>query len=121
VIALGTNDFSTPLNPGEPWSSRDALHADYEATYLKFLQSLRSRHPHAFLLLWATDMAEGEIQAEVKKVVAKFAAGDKRIAFVPVNALALTGCDWHPSVDDDRTIAAALIKAIDVTKVWQTH
>jgi len=121
VIALGTNDFSTPLNPGEPWSSRDALHADYEATYLIFLQSLRARHPHAFLVLCATDMAEGEIQAEVKKVVDKFASGDKRIAFVPVNALAMTGCDWHPSVDDHRTIADVLIKVIDVTKVWQTH
>ncbi len=38
VIALGTNDFSTPLNAGERWKSRDELHADYEATYVRFLE-----------------------------------------------------------------------------------
>ena len=32
VIGLGTNDFSTPLNPGENWKTRDEEHADYEAT-----------------------------------------------------------------------------------------
>ncbi len=30
VVGLGTNDFSTALNPGEPRKSRDALHTDYE-------------------------------------------------------------------------------------------
>lgn len=113
VIALGTNDFSTPLNLGERWHTRDELHADYEATYVAFLTSLRARHPHALFVLWATDMADGEIQAEVRKVVEqRKAQGEARLVFVPINGLAMTGCDWHPSVEDDRAIAKVLIATI---------
>jgi lysophospholipase L1-like esterase len=117
VIALGTNDFTTPLNPGEKWHTRDELHADYETTYLEFLRALRTRYPRALFVLWATDMAEGEIGTEVKKVADRATAGgDSRIVFVPVNGLAMTGCNWHPSVDDDRTIAKSLIATIDARR-----
>jgi lysophospholipase L1-like esterase len=114
VIALGTNDFSTALTPTEQWKSRDELHADYEATYLRFLGTLRSRNPEAFIVIWATDMAEGEIEAEAGKVVKQFqAGGDKRITFVPIDGLAMTGCNWHPSIADDDTIADTLMRVID--------
>jgi lysophospholipase L1-like esterase len=119
VIALGTNDFSTPLNPGEPWGTRDELHADFESTYVKFLQTLRAQHPGALLVVWATDLSEGEIQAEAQKVVERFKSQDKNVAFVPVNALSMTGCDWHPSVEDDRAIAKALIDVITPIRSWQ--
>ncbi|HEY5809282.1 MAG TPA: GDSL-type esterase/lipase family protein [Povalibacter sp.] len=123
VIALGTNDFSTPLNAGERWRTREELHADYEATYVKFVETLRARNPQAFFILWATDLAEGEIQAEVRKVFAKLQAkGEGRIAFVPVDGLTMTGCHWHPSVADDATIAAALTRIIDVHRAeWTAH
>jgi lysophospholipase L1-like esterase len=114
VIALGTNDFSTPLNAGEKWKSREELHADYEATYLRFLEGLRARNPQAFIVVWATEMAEGEIESEAGKVVARFqSSGDPRITFVPMNGLAMTGCNWHPSVADDDRIASALVRVID--------
>lgn len=121
VISLGTNDFSTPLHDGERWASREALHADYEATYVRFVQQLRAAQPQAFFILWATDMAEGEIQAEVRKVMERLrTAGEERIAFVPVNGLAMTGCHWHPSVADDDVIAAKLTAFIDSRKqLWQ--
>jgi len=114
VIALGTNDFSTPLKPGEKWMTREALHADYEATYVKFVESLRARNPQAFIILWATDMAEHEIEQEVGKVLAQLQSqGEKKIAFIPVDGLAMTGCHWHPSVSDHQAIANALIRFID--------
>jgi len=114
VIALGTNDFSTALKPEEQWKSRDALHADYEATYLHYLEDLRARHPSALMVVWATDMAEGEIESEAGKVVAqRQSAGDSRITFVPMNGLTMTGCHWHPSVADDETIATTLMRVID--------
>jgi len=117
VIALGTNDFSTPLKAGERWATRDALHADYEANYVRFIQDLRRRNPQARFVLWATDLADGEIDAEVRKVVDTLrAAGERRIDYVPVRGLAMTGCDHHPSTADDRTIADALSKAIDAGK-----
>ncbi len=121
VIGLGTNDFSTPLNPGEPWATRDALHADYEATYVKFVQSLRARNPNAFFILMATDQAGGEIQAEVQKVIATLnAGGESRIAFLPMNNLSFGACDWHPTTADDQTVEKVLEAYIDAhPDLWQ--
>jgi lysophospholipase L1-like esterase len=120
AIALGSNDFSTALKPTEQWKSRDELHADYEATYLRFLGALRARNPEAFIVIWATDMAEGEIETEAAKVVEQFqSGGDKRITFVPIDGLAMTGCNWHPSIADDDTIANTLMRVIDSNpNVW---
>lgn len=114
VVALGTNDFTTPLHAGEPWATRDALHADYEARYVRFVQSLRARDPGALIVLWATDLADGEIAAEVTKVVAKLrASGERRLAYVPVNGLAFTACNAHPSLADQKVIADRIAGAID--------
>lgn len=121
VIALGTNDFTTALHAGERWKTRDALHADYEATYLRFLGDLRAGNRNALLIVWATDMAGGEIEAEAQKVVQQMKQrGDARIAFLPVNGLSFGACDWHPSLADDQSIADKLIQVIDAhPQVWE--
>lgn len=121
VIELGTNDFSTALHAQERWRSRDELHADFEATYVRFLKRLRARNPQAFFILMASDGAEGEIQAEVHKVLSQLqAAGERRIDFIPMNALAMTGCHFHPSTADDQAVADLLIRFIDShPQLWQ--
>ncbi len=121
AIGLGTNDFSTPLNAGEKWKTRDDLHADYEATYVSFVKALRAKNPNAAFILMATDGADGEIQAEVKKVIARLNAdGESRIAFLPMNGLEMTGCDWHPSTADDRKVSGVLVAYIDAhPELWQ--
>lgn len=121
VIGLGTNDFTTPLHDGEKWKSRDELHADYEATYVKFVQSLRAKSPNAYFILMATDQVDGEIQSEAQKAMAAIqAAGETRIAFLPMNGLNFGGCDYHPDTNDDRKISDALIAFIDVHPgIWQ--
>jgi lysophospholipase L1-like esterase len=119
VIALGTNDFSTPLHAGERWKNRDDLHADYEATYLRFLQDLRARNPHALLIVWATNMAEGEIEAEAHKVVQEMQQhGDQRIALLLVDGLTFGACNWHPSLSDDQAIADKLMHVIEAERIW---
>lgn len=120
VIALGTNDFSTPLNPGERWKTRDELHADFEATYLRFLEALRARNPHAEMIIWATDMANGEIESEAQKVVdQRKKQGDVHIVFVPINGLSFTACDAHPSLADEKMIAEKVERIIDADpQVW---
>jgi lysophospholipase L1-like esterase len=120
VISLGTNDFTTPLHEGEKWKTRADLHADYEATYMRFIESLRAKDRDAFLILWATQIANGEIEAEVKKVVEQAKAqGDKRIAFLPIDNLTFSACNGHPSLSDDRTIRGKLIELIDATpRIW---
>jgi lysophospholipase L1-like esterase len=120
LVALGTNDFSTPLHAGEKWTDRQALRADFEAHYLRFLRSLRAADPGAFLLIWIADTGDGEIAREAGRVASRMAeSGERRIAFVPVSGLALSACDWHPSLADDRRIAAALAGAIDARRdIW---
>lgn len=119
VIALGTNDFTTPLHAGERWKTRDQLHADYEATYARFLEGLRARDPGALIVVWATDMAEGEIATEARKVVEqRKQRGDQRITFLPIDGLSLAACDWHPSAADDRVIAEKVMRVIDAARVW---
>lgn len=120
VVGLGTNDFSTELHPGEQWSSREQLHAEYEATYVRFLQQLRQQQPQAYLLLWATDGEHGELQAEEARVVEQLrASGDRRIGLVMTSGLQMSGCDGHPSAADDKEISARLREAIDgVPDIW---
>ncbi len=120
VIGLGTNDFSTPLKAGERWPTREVLHADYERRYIDFVTMLRARHPGAFFILWATDMADGEIAREAARVADRLrAAGERRVVFVPVTGLAFSGCDAHPDLADDRAIAAAIGRAIDARPdIW---
>jgi len=120
VIALGTNDFSTPLNPGERWKTRDELHADYEATYVRFLHQLRAKNPHADILVWAADVAKGEVEAEAQKGVQQLRKqGDRRITFLPMNGLSFTACDGHPSLADEKVISNKLVQQIDADKqVW---
>ena len=114
VIALGTNDFSTPLHEGEPWKTREDLHADFERTYVQFLEALHERNPEASILLWATNMADGEIESEVRKVEQQAEAqGIPRLDFLPFDHLAFTGCHGHPSLADDRAISDELIHWID--------
>lgn len=118
VIALGTNDFSTPLKADERWASREALQADYRRTYVAFVQSLLARYPQASFVLWATDGADGEIRAQVVQVVEQLRnAGETRIAFVPVDGLEMAGCHWHPSREDHVRIADALIRALEAMPV----
>ncbi len=120
VIALGTNDFTTALHASEPWTTREALHADYEQHYVDFVKRLRARDPNAHVVLWATDLADGEIASEVGKVAARLKAeGERNVAFVPVTGLAFTGCHAHPSTADDAQITAALSTYIDAhPEMW---
>ena len=121
VIGLGTNDFTTKLNPGEPWKTRTELHADFETTYAKFLKELRARNPHAYLIVWAADVANGEVEAQAQKVVEKLKQqGFKNIVYLPINGLQFTACDSHPSLTDDQTISDKLVEVIDAHKgVWR--
>jgi lysophospholipase L1-like esterase len=122
VIALGTNDFSTPLNPGEKWKTRDALRDDFENGYVRFVHALRVRNRRAFILLWLADAGGGETRSEVTKVIERLRqAGETRVAFVPVSGLGSTGCHFHPNVEDDEMIARTLSKFLDSQqRLWRT-
>lgn len=120
AISLGTNDFSTALHPGERWATREQLREDYEASFVRFVDELRRRHPGAYVLLWIAAAEGSEVQAEVARVAERLrASGHARIGFVPVTGLAMTGCHHHPSTADDRRVAEALIRHLDAQRdLW---
>ena len=114
VIALGGNDFSTPVHAtGEKWHSLEALRADYIASYLAFVRQVRQQQPDAMIVLMSYH--DAEVVADIAEVAAKLkAGGDDRIDTLDIAApLAKTGCDWHLSTADDKVVADALIAAID--------
>lgn len=121
VVGLGTNDFSTALNPQEKWKTRDELRQDYVATYTDFIAKLHAREPKAFILLMASDAFEGEIAQQVEKVVAQAkAAGNKRIDLLVFKNLDQGGCHWHPSAKDDRMLNTLINDFISTQPdIWQ--
>lgn len=112
VIALGTNDFSTPLKDGERWAGREQLISDFEAAYAGFLRGLALRNPGASLLVWGLEGSEAATSSQ--RVVDRLrAAGNPRVRFVTVAGLSLDACLWHPGVADGSIVAEALAAAID--------
>ncbi len=119
VIGLGTNDFSTPLNNGERWKTREELQQDYINKYVEFINALQRKNPKAQFVLMASDRAEGEIANQVGKVLAQVkAAGIKNIDSIIFTGLDYQGCHYHPSAKDDKLVADLLIAHLKSRKVW---
>ncbi|MEU0584449.1 GDSL-type esterase/lipase family protein [Streptomyces sp. NPDC006132] len=107
VVYLGTNDFSTPVNPGEPWTD-ESLAAAYRSAYRGFLEKLRTRYgPGTTLLAVGTGPFAGHVEQVVKD---RTAAGDRRVRHWSLDATGLdhTGCHWHYSARDHRLLADRL-------------
>ena len=112
VINLGTNDFSTDVDPSV---------ADFEAAYVSLLERVRAAYPAASVfctvgpLLGGADLATARASIE-NAVAARVAAGDTG---VEVFELAETnpsdgyGCDYHPSPRTHEIMAEALIDALE--------
>ncbi|WP_307630089.1 RICIN domain-containing protein [Streptomyces turgidiscabies] len=111
VVNLGTNDFSTAVNPGEPWTP-DSLAAAYRTAYTDFLQKLRTRYgADTTIVAVAAGSYAGHVQQVVK---ARNDAGDSRVRqwSLDDSGLDFLGCDWHYSAHDDRLIADRLTSFI---------
>ncbi|MFI2090854.1 SGNH/GDSL hydrolase family protein [Streptomyces rishiriensis] len=107
VVHLGTNDFSTALNPGEPWTP-DSLAAAYRTAYGEFLKKLRTRYGAATTIV---AVGAGAFAGHVQQVVkARADAGDSRVRYwlLDDSGLDFLGCHWHYSAHDDRLIADRL-------------
>ncbi|MFE2061090.1 RICIN domain-containing protein [Streptomyces sp. NPDC059467] len=111
VVNLGTNDFSTAVNPGEPWTP-DSLAAAYRSAYGDFIQKLRTRYGTDTTIV---AVGAGQYAGHVQQVVkARNDAGDSRVRywFLDNTGLDFLGCDWHYSAHDDRLIADRLTSFI---------
>ncbi|SFK24786.1 GDSL-like Lipase/Acylhydrolase family protein [Sphingomonas sp. NFR04] len=103
VINLGTNDFSTPVHGGEAWKDEAALRADYRSTYVAFVRRLQQANPGARFLL----MGAANFVADVRAVAAA-----TNVKAVEVPTLALTACNFHPSLSDQRRMADLVEEAV---------
>jgi len=108
VINLGTNDFSTPLKAGERWASPQELRSSYRRAYVDFVRRLHRRHPAARFIL----MGSEAFAADVEQVAASLSATPAIVTTVRFGELDLTGCDWHPSLADNRKLADLIMKTI---------
>jgi lysophospholipase L1-like esterase len=116
VIALGTNDFSTALRPGERWADQAALRADWRARYVAFVRLLMARQPQARFLL----LGDESFFPEVEQVAAALNRDAARpVATLRHGGLALTGCDFHPGLADHRALAELVAGAIGrIDELW---
>jgi lysophospholipase L1-like esterase len=119
VVGIGGNDFSTDLHAGEPWATPEALAADYQKTYVAFVQRLRADNPTAqIILFWHDDNATYAANAQ-KVFDALRASGMTNIDSLVLPKLADTGCNGHPNIRDDARIAGLLIAWFDAhPQVW---
>jgi len=106
VINLGTNDFSTPVHAGEKWADKDALAADYRTKYAGFARMLMAKQPQAHLILMGSDAFYDQVQ----QIAAML---PRPVATLHFSGLEMTGCDYHPSLKDDRTLAGSLQALLD--------
>ncbi|WP_137861605.1 MULTISPECIES: SGNH/GDSL hydrolase family protein [unclassified Sphingomonas] len=103
VINLGTNDFSTPVHGGEAWADAAALRADYREQYIAFVRARQAAQPRARILLMGAENFYPDVAAVAE------AAG---VTAVKVPALEMTGCNWHPSIQDHRVMADLIEAAL---------
>ena len=111
VVNLGTNDFSTAINPGEPWTP-DSLAAAYRSAYGDFIQKVRTRYGADTTIV---AVGAGQYTGHVQQVVrTRNDAGDSRVRywFLDDSGLDFLGCDWHYSAHDDRVISDRLTSFI---------
>jgi lysophospholipase L1-like esterase len=112
VICLGTNDFSTLPHPDDTM---------FIADYHRFIDRICSNYPPAKILCVSPGSGP---YALIQQVVAAQTTTRGRAGRVFFGELPQTmeysGCASHPSVNDDRAIAAALIPKIQQITGWDT-
>ena len=119
VIGLGINDFSSPLHEGESWT-RESLAEQFKTAYKGLIEDLRSRYGAVAIIATAARVRPDDQQAPlVQQVVEEARAnGDTAIYYVEYDNLQLESCQWHPTREDHRRMAQALIDAINANKVF---
>jgi lysophospholipase L1-like esterase len=114
VIGLGINDFSTAINPGEPWTP-ETLAAAYHDAYQGFIDKIRARYgPRTYIVVSATYMSNTTALDEITRQIVKERndSGDSRVRHWYYDGLDYLGCHWHPSLRDHQLIAGQLTKVL---------
>ena len=109
VVGIGGNDFSTKVHAGEPWKTDDELAADYAKTYVGLLKELRRLYPRALIVMtWTQDMIALYTQTAESVFAQAHAAGIGGMDRLVFPKMERTGCNGHPNLADDATVAEEL-------------
>ena len=130
VLGLFTNDFSTPLGPGERWTSEAQFAEAFVAAYEPFLAELHRRSPGAaVIVVWPRMPGQPERQtaamsdaAERRIAAAAHALGIRTILFPVLGDLGLedSACDYHGNLADHRKRADWLAAYLEARpELWQ--
>lgn len=112
VIGLGTNDFSTPLNTGEKWASREDLHLDFVAAYAAFVKALHARWPTAPIVLMASTGYDNEIADQVNATAARLHDEGVDVEVIVFSGLDYQACHGHPSLKDETVLSQLLYESL---------
>ncbi|QLG88263.1 SGNH/GDSL hydrolase family protein [Chitinibacter bivalviorum] len=120
VIGLGINDFSTQVNAGEKRNAEQRA-TDFQAAYRQLIKEINGRYkqPHIIVTamkLWPDDQQRPNVRAVVES---ERAAGNTRIHYLSLDPMQLTGCQWHPNLEDHNLVASQLKAEInDLKLAW---
>jgi lysophospholipase L1-like esterase len=131
VVALGDNDFSTPLKADEKWKNQGELIADYFISYDRFLSELHRRNPKAnLIILWPDDdnLKDTPSKEAFNSGKAKVTGTAQKLGFSVAEfnlyqdiTLEDSACDYHSSVTDHQKIKARVIAYLASQKqLWGT-
>ncbi len=114
VINLGTNDFSTDVDPSASM---------FEAGYTALLQHLREKYPDAYILLtngpMLTDPDLAKLKGYMLEVVTTLA--DPKISTFDIPTQDGSdgfGCDWHPSLARHEKMATVVTAELKGKLGW---
>lgn len=109
-ICLGTNDLSN----GDGSKPRLPFNKDtYVSNYINFIKAVYNHYPNTQLVLLNSPMVVGEnntvLMSCLKEVQAYFTENNnKAILLFEFDKAYVTGCMWHPSVEEHKQIAEKL-------------
>jgi lysophospholipase L1-like esterase len=117
VVNLGTNDFSTMVDPTEQ---------QFEQALGTLFERIRAANPDARILATVGPLLSGSDLATARlyinnAVAARTAAGDAKIEsfdLAPTNAADGYGCSWHPSLRTHQVMANALASKLRAELGW---
>jgi lysophospholipase L1-like esterase len=111
LINLGTND-SAMGDPGQP----------YEDAYVAFLHAVRGHYPDASIFLtigpMTSDPTLTQMRTHLANVVSKMNDGKVTAIDLLTQDTTMTGCDYHPDVAEDVTMAGMLAPTIKAKLAW---
>ena len=130
VVALGDNDFSTPLLPSEKWPSNTSLIDDFETSTKDFLTTLHHTNPNAALILVQFDgtiLTDAEKQRLTSLQISGLPQMATAIGFRSVDTVSMaaqaperSACDYHASKADQQRRADWLAAYISARPaLWQ--